>query len=276
MSLFGADCEALEPDFRLLTDEAARNLELVEAFKGLRAIVGELVARRRREGGQSPDMLGMLMELRDGAGRAAMTDSQLISEVMTTVVAGHETTASTLNWTWFLLSRHPLIETRLQAEVDGVMRARTVGLADLAHAPLARQVLEEAMRLYPAGWLMTRRAIKDDQLGEHFVPAGTEIYIAPYFMQRHPGFWDDPDRFDPDRFAPERAGERPELAMLPFSAGPRNCIGEQFARIEMQIHLMTIARRLKLTYAEAGAPALDVGVNLRSRDDFIMKPELRG
>jgi cytochrome P450 len=275
MSLFGNDFEALEPHFRILTDEAARNLELVEAFKGLRAIASELVARRRRGGASAPDMLGMLMGLRDAAGRPAMSDSQLISEVMTIVVAGPETTASTLNWTWYLLSRHPRVEQRVHAEVDGVMLGRTAGLADLGNAPLTRRVIEEAMRLYPAGWLMTRRALKDDQLGEYFVPAGTEIYISPYFMQRHPGFWDDPDRFDPDRFAPERSQDRPELATLPFSAGPRNCIGEVYARTEMQIHLMTVAKCLKLTYADARTPELDVGVNLRSKHDFIMRPERR-
>ena len=275
MSLFGNDFDALEPHFRVLTDELARNLELVEAFKGLREIVGELAARRKRQGDQSPDMLGMLMGLRDRAGRPAMSDSQLISEVMTIVVAGHETTASTLNWTWHLLSRHPRIEQRVHAEVDRVVHGRGVGLADLRNAPLTRQVIEEAMRLYPAGWLMTRRALKDDQLGEYFVPAGAEIYIAPYFMQRHPGFWDDPERFDPDRFAPERSRDRPELATLPFSAGPRNCIGEQYAYTEMQIHLMLVARRLKLTGLDAGTPELDVGVNLRSKHDFIMRPELR-
>jgi len=276
MSLFGNDFEGMEPHFRILTQEAARNLELVEAFKGLRQIVGACVERRRREGRQSPDMLGMLMGLRDSGGRPAMSDSQLISEVMTTVVAGHETTASTLNWTWYLLSRHPQIERRVHAELDTVAPAASVALGDLPAAPLTRQVIEEAMRLYPAGWLMTRRAIEADQLGEYFVPAGTEIYIAPYFMQRHPRFWEDPDRFDPDRFGCERTHDRSQSMMMPFSAGPRNCIGEQFARIEMQIHIMTVARRLRLTYADPAPPTLDVGVNLRSKHDFIMQPELRG
>ncbi len=275
MSLFGADFEEIEPHFRILTEEAARNLELVEAFKRLREIVGALVGRRRRNGDPSPDMLAMLMGLRDAAGRPAMSDPQLISEVMTTVVAGHETTASTLNWTWYLLSQHRRVEQQVHAEVDAVAQGDAVGLADMAKATLTRQVLEEAMRLYPAGWLMTRRALRDDQLGEYFVPAGTEIYIAPYFMQRHPGFWEDPHRFDPDRFAPERSQDRPDLAMLPFSAGPRNCIGEQYARTEMQVHLMTVARRLRLTYAEGRAPELDVGVNLRSKHDIIMSPQLR-
>jgi cytochrome P450 len=124
--------------------------------------------------------------------------------------------------------------------------------------------------------LMTRRALKDDQLGAYFVPAGTEIYVSPYFIQRHPRLWDAADRFNPDRFDSDHLHDRHPLAMLPFSAGPRNCIGEYFARIEMQIHLMIIARRLRLRYAEETPLGLDVGVNLRSKHDFIMTPEIKG
>lgn len=275
-SLFGSDYDGLEPHFRVLTDESVRDLEFAQAFKALRVVVGELVARRRKQGVQALDMLGMLMGMRDAAGGPAMSDAQLVSEVITIIVAGHETTASTLNWAWRLLSQHPAVEQRLYAEVKGVVKGRVAGLGDLPNAPLTRQVIDEAMRLYPAGWLMTQRALKDDQLGEHFVPAGTEIYISPYFMQRHPAFWDEPDRFDPDRFAPARSQDRPELAMLAFSAGPRNCIGELFARIEMQIHIMTLAKHLRLIHVEGPAPELDVGVNLRSKNDFMMFAELRG
>jgi cytochrome P450 len=117
--------------------------------------------------------------------------------------------------------------------------------------------------------------VKDDALGDYFVPAGTEIYIAPYLIQRHPALWEVADRFDPERFGPDQSQGRHPMAMLPFSAGPRNCIGEFFARIEMQIHLMTIARRLRLRYTETTPPELDAGVNLRSRYDFMMTPELR-
>jgi cytochrome P450 len=131
------------------------------------------------------------------------------------------------------------------------------------------------MRLYPAGWLVTRKALRNDRLGEYFVPAGTEIYVPPYFIQRHPDLWEEPDRFNPDRFRPDNSRHRHRLATIPFSAGPRNCIGEHFARIEMQIHLMTIARYLRMRYIPSRPIELEAGVNLRSKYDFIMYPEAK-
>jgi cytochrome P450 len=129
------------------------------------------------------------------------------------------------------------------------------------------------MRLYPPGWLMTRKALSDDRLADYFVPAGTEIYIAPYLIQRHPGLWSQPHLFNPDRFLDETANGRHALAMIPFSAGPRNCIGEFLARVEMQLHLMTVVPNLRLCYASDQAPEIIAGVNLLSRNDFIMSPE---
>jgi cytochrome P450 len=123
--------------------------------------------------------------------------------------------------------------------------------------------------------VVTRKALGDDRLGEYFVPAGTEIYVPPYFIQRHPGVWEEPDRFDPDRFQPDNSKLRHRLATIPFSAGPRNCIGALFARVEMQIHLMTIATHLRLRYIQSMPIELDAGVNLRSRYDFIMYPEAK-
>src|SRR5208337_1190916 len=146
---------------------------------------------------------------------------------------------------------------------------------DLKNLTYTRRVIEEAMRLYPPGWLMTRRAIRDDQIGNYFVPAGTEIYIAPYFIQRHPRLWEAPDRFDPDRFDADASQSRDPLAMLPFSVGPRNCIGEHIARMEMQIHVMMIAKHLRLRYVDSKPPELAAGVNLLSAHDFIMTPEIR-
>ncbi len=129
--------------------------------------------------------------------------------------------------------------------------------------------------MYPAGWLLTRKAFKDDQLGDYFVPAGTEIYISPYLIQRHPALWEHPDCFDPDRFNAAQPQQRHAPAMLAFSAGPRKCIGEFLARIEMQIHLMTIARHLRLRSVDGTAVELDLGVNLRNKNDFIMTPETK-
>ncbi|MFI4933973.1 MAG: cytochrome P450 [Caulobacterales bacterium] len=275
MAIFGDDYETVAPQFRILSEEASRDLEFAQAFRPLRQLVLEVATDRRARGAAAPDMLGMLMAARDARTGQAMADGQLVSEIITLVVAGHETTASTLNWTWYLLSQAPEAEARLHAELDQITDDRSPSLADLPRFAYSRQVIEEAMRLYPAGWLMTRKALADDQLGPYFVPAGTEIYLSPYFLQRREDLWEDPHRFDPDRFAPERSRERPALAMLPFSAGPRNCIGEDFARLEMQLHLMAVARRLRLRYADGPPLALEAGVNLRSRHDFMMFPELR-
>jgi cytochrome P450 len=190
-------------------------------------------------------------------------------------VAGHETTASVLNWTWYLLSQHPRVERNLADELGDLAGRELPPVDEFPKYDYTCRVLEEVMRLYPPGWLMTRRALNDDWLGEYFVPAGTEIYVSPYFIHRRPEYWDAPAAFDPDRFAGEARACRHELALLPFSAGPRNCIGEQLARMEMQVHVMTIAPRIRLRYTPPGPPALNANVNLLSKHEFVMTPELR-
>jgi cytochrome P450 len=275
LSIFGGDYDQIAPRFGMVSDEAARDLRFAQGFRSLRTMVGHLAACRRAQDVKAADILGLLMEARDARHGQPMSESQLTSEILTLVVAGHETTAGTLNWMWFLLSQNPQVEKRLEREVAQLPPGGISTFDDLRGFPLSRQVIEETLRLYPAGWLMTRKALTDDRLGDYFVPAGTEIYIPPYFIQRHPALWENPDRFDPERFAADRPPDRPELAMLPFSAGPRNCIGELFARIEMQLHLLTVVKELRLRYTCEQPPELDVGVNLRSKHDFVMMPEIK-
>jgi len=269
--IFGDDYERVGCRFDLLSQEPARNMEFANSFRALGKIILQVLDRRRKDPAASADILGMLMQARDPQDGQFMQDSQLIDEILTLIVAGHETTGSTLNWTWYLISQHPEVEEKLSNELNTLTSSSEFD--DLPRFLYTRQVVEETMRLYPAGWLVTRRALHADRLGEYFVPAGTEIYIPPYFIQRHPDLWNEPDRFDPDRFSPENSQHRNRLAAIPFSAGPRNCIGALFARIEMQIHLMTIAKRLRLRYIQSGPIELDAGVNLRSKHDFLMHPE---
>jgi cytochrome P450 len=275
MSIFGDDYEEVAPQFRVVSEEAARNLEFAVMLRSLGKITAEVAEKRRQEARIAGDFLGMLMQARDRDSGRAMSDSQLIKEILTLIVAGHETTASTLNWTWYLLSQNPVAEQKLSKELGGWSADKPLSVDDLKGYPYSRQVIEEALRLYPPGWLMTRRAIHDDQMGEFFVPAGTEIYISPFYIQRRPGFWETPDLFNPDRFDATGVDNQPALAMLPFSVGPRNCIGEHLARMEMQMHLMIIAKRLRLRYVESSRPALAAGVNLLSANDFLMTPELK-
>jgi cytochrome P450 len=275
IAIFGLDYEHVAAHFNILSDESARDLQFAQTFRSLGKIVAEVAAQRRQRNISSTDILGMLMEARDRESNQAMPNRQLVNEVMTLIVAGHETTASSLNWLWYLLSQHPEVEQKLSSELGNLREGECLDLDDLPKFIYTRQVLEEALRLYPPGWLMTRRALKHDRLGDYFVPAGTEIYISPYLIQRHPDLWEAPDRFNPDRFGTDHSQDRHPLTMLPFSAGPRNCVGELFARIEMQIHLMTIAKQLRLRYVEKAPPELDAGVNLRSKYDFIMSPEIK-
>jgi cytochrome P450 len=276
-SIFGRDYddyEAIGSHFNLVSEEPARDFAFAQAFRGLRKLILQVADRRRREPTTAHgDFLSLLMHARDARDGQSMQDRQIANEVLTLIVAGHETTASTLNWTWYLLSQHPEVEAQLDRELAHL--TGLPNLADLSRFPYSRQIIEESMRLYPPGWLMTRKALHDDHLGDYFVPAGTEIYIAPYFIQRHPAIWPDPDRFDPSRFDSDRVHDRHRLATIPFSSGPRNCIGERLARLEMQLHLLIIARHLRLRYVQSEPLELDAGVNLRSKSDFIMSPTLK-
>ena len=254
--ILGEDYEQVGFHFDLLM-ENARDMAFARSFRALGKIILQIVEQRRTNPTISTDALSMLMQARDPQSGLFMEDGQLISEILTLIVAGHETTASTLNWTWYLISQHPEVEQRLSNELDNLTTLSEFD--DLPRFLYTRQIIDEAMRLYPPGWLTTWKALRDDWLGEYFVPAGTEIYVPPYFIQRHPKIWEEPDRFNPDRFRPDNPINRHRLATIPFSAGPRNCVGALFARIEMQIHLMTIARYLRLRYIQSRPIELDAG-----------------
>ncbi|SIO34345.1 Cytochrome P450 [Bradyrhizobium erythrophlei] len=277
VAIFGDDYNVVAPHFNVLAEESARNLEFARSFSPLRKIIVEVIAQRRRDNrAAATDILGKLMQARDRERGQPMPDAQLSKEVMTLVVAGHETSAGLLNWLWYLLSQHPGSRDKLSAELDRLPWPAVPTMDSLPKYAYTRKVIDEALRLYPPLWLMTRKAINDDHLGEFFVPAGTEIYISPYLIQRSPQLWEEPDDFDPDRMSPSGSYDRHELAMCPFGAGPRNCIGEQFARLEIQIHLIMFAKELVLRYDEQELPEISTGMNLLSKHDIIMHPEIRG
>jgi cytochrome P450 len=224
-----------------------------------------------------------LMAVRDEDGGAGMTDRQLRDEVMTLVLAGHETTANALTWTWYLLSKHPDVARRVKREVDDVLGERTPRLADLAKLVYTRQVIDESMRLYPPVWAFEREAIEDDAVKGFAVPKGTLIGICPYTLHRHAGYWPNPEGFDPDRFAPDAAekNERPRWAYLPFGAGPRICIGAAFATLEAQLVIAMFASRFRLELPAGANVELDVpAVTLRPRNGLPMtlkrQPPLAG
>lgn len=222
-------------------------------FERALAVLGRAVFRvideRRLAGPGGDDLLSMMLFARDEETGEGMTDQQLRDEVMTLFLAGHETTAIALAWTWYLLSQHPEAQARLEAEVDAALDDRAPRFEDLARLPYTRMVLEESMRLYPPAWGFSRQALAADEIGGYHLPAGWLVFVVPYVMHRHPAYWDEPARFDPTRFTPERAAARPKFVYLPFGAGPRQCIGNQFAMIEAHLIVATLARRYRLRLA---------------------------
>lgn len=216
-----------------------------EAVRELDEIVYRVIADWKQHGEDRGDLLSMLLLARDEDGQP-MSDRQARDEIVTMFLAGHETTANTLNWVWYLLAQHPEVEAKLHAEVDSVLGERVPTLDDLKRLPYAEQVVKEAMRLYPPAFGFSRLAVRDTELGGYPIPAGTEIQAFNYTTHRDPRWWTDPDTFRPERFAPEHAEPNTRYAYLPFGGGPRICIGIGFA--QMEAHLMTalIAARYRL------------------------------
>jgi enediyne biosynthesis protein E7 len=279
-SIFGRDLDRLSAQpggnpFDVVTKEPSRDLQFAYKFRKLGRLVAELAARRRAEPEEHFDFLAMLMAARDKESGAPMGERELIDEVMTLVVAGHETTASGLNWTWYLISRHPAAEARLHAELDAAAELAAPALADTETLIYTQQVINEALRLYPPGWLLSRRTLEADVLGGYHVPPGTNVLLPLYLLHRHPRFWKDPETFDPERFAPEHEAQRPRFAYMPFAAGPRHCIGESFALYEMQVHLYKVARRYRLAYVPDRPLELEAQINLRTRHPLHMKLQPR-
>jgi cytochrome P450 len=248
----------------------ARNRAFRRARRVLDDLVYEMIGARRRSGEDTGDLLSMLMAARDEETGEGMTPRQLRDEVMTFFLAGHETTAVALSWTWSLLAKHPEVVERLRHEVAGVLGTRPPTMADLPNLPLCRMVVEEAMRLYPPVWGVGRQAVKEDIVGGYRIPAGTVLSLSPWVTHRHPDFWPDADRFDPDRFAPEQVRSRPKHAYFPFSSGPRLCIGETFALVEAQIVVAMMTQRYELALPAGAAVVPEPHLTLRPRGGLPM------
>ena len=213
------------------------------------AMVARLLTERRADGIDRGDLLSMLLAARDPETGEGMSDKQLRDEILTIFLAGHETTANALTWTWYLLARHPEAEARLHDELDRVLGGRPPSFADLAELKWTRMVLEEAMRLYPPAHTISRTALGEDRIGGVRVPRGASITISIYVTHRSPNIWPEPERFDPERFAPAAVAGRHRFAYLPFGGGPRICIGSSFAMAEAQVIIAAIAQRYRLRLA---------------------------
>lgn len=242
------------------------NKRIERAVARLDATIYRMIAERRASGELGDDLLSMLLAARDEEGDGAgMSDRQLRDEAMTIFLAGHETTANALTWTWYLLSQHPEVERLLHDEVDRVLGGRAATVADLGELKYCESVFAEAMRLYPPAWAVGRQALEDFAAGEFVVPAGTMVLMSQWVVHRDERFWPDPQRFDPERWTPEARASRPKFAYFPFGGGARVCIGEPFAWMEGVLLLATIAQQWRFELASDARVEPQPLITLRPR-----------
>lgn len=223
------------------------NRKLHRAVRELDGAVRRMLIERRRNPSAVPvDMLDLLLAARDDTG-SGLTVEEVRNQVVTFIVAGHETVASALTWAWALLANHPDRQRDLQDESDAVLGGRPATFADYPRLPFARAVFDEALRLFPPAWLVTRKALEADRLGGHDVPAGSLIILSPWLLHRHPDIWPSPEEFRPERFI---SGQADRTAFIPFGAGLRQCIGRDFAYVEGVLMLASIAGRYSFDYPD--------------------------
>ncbi|MGA2645447.1 MAG: cytochrome P450 [Candidatus Sulfotelmatobacter sp.] len=229
----------LPPILRLLP--TADNFRYRRAARQLDDIVYGLIHRRRLDVEIADDLLSGLLQAQ-AIGRRAMSDEQLRDEVMTLLLAGHETTAVSLSWTWYLLAQYPEVEKKLWSELRAVLNGRSPRVQDLSRLPYTERVVKEAMRLYPPAWAIVRNSLKDSDLGGYRVPAGATVMMSQWVMHRDPRYYDQPEQFNPDRWLEGRAKGASKFTYFPFGGGPRTCIGASFATMEGVLVLAAIAQ----------------------------------
>lgn len=265
-ALFGADvsaqAEAIGQSLQIFMDEFTSmrrplkrllphslplpsKLRYKRAIRELDGIIYSIIQQKRERGKDGGDLLSMLLRAQDEDG-SRMTDQQLRDETVTLFLAGHETTAIALSWTWYLLSSHPEVEEELVGELRDVLAGRPPAVDDLPLLTYTEKVVMEALRLYPPAWSVGREAAEDLEIAGYSVPKGTQVNVSPWVMHRHPGFYPDPEKFNPDRWTGEMVKRLPKFAYFPFGGGQRICIGSSFAMMEASLLLAAVAQRFRL------------------------------
>jgi cytochrome P450 len=246
-----------------------RQLRFRRARRRLQSTVDALVAERGDTSGD--DVLARLIVSACAERDPRVARTRLHDELVTLLLAGHETTASTLSWTLHLIDRHPEVGERLRAEAVEVLGDRLPTYADLPGLRYTSMVLSEAMRLFPPVWILPRKAVGPDEIGGYRVPAGADVLICPFTLHRHPAFWPDPERFDPERFDPDRPSDRPRYAYIPFGAGPRFCVGNHLGTLEAAFVLASIMRELRLETVAGHRVVPEPMLSLRMRGGLPMR-----
>ena len=252
-----------------------RNRRVREGLQMLDTLIDQAI-RDHEQGRANPDtILSQMLTAVDRETNEHMSRDELRDEVITLLVAGHETAASGLTWLFYLLSQNPKVEEDLLAEIDGVLNGRLPSTDDLPNLPTVQRVIAEALRLYPPAWVITRRAVATDTIFGAQIPANAIIIMSPYTLQRHPAFWEKPDQFYPDHFLPEAEQARPRYAYFPFGGGARLCIGDQFAKVEMGLVVTAVLQKYRLHLLPNHPVVADPLVTIRPKHGLMMTIQRR-
>jgi cytochrome P450 len=282
----GADADAIGRAFDAVTDEiAARfrrpifipdwipipgNLRYRAGVAALDRLVYRMIAEHHANGAAGTDLLSVLMQTRDEDGKR-MNDEQLRDEAVTLLLAGHETTALALSWTWYLLSLNPDVDARLHDELEQVLAGRSPAPADMPSLRYTQQVIQESMRMFPPAYGIGREAVRDCEIGGYHVPAGTTLFMSPWLLHHDARWFPEPKRFDPDRWSDGLADRLPRHAYMPFGGGPRICIGNTFAMMEAVLLLATIAQRFRVAPVTSDPVTPFPTITLRPRGGVTLR-----
>ena len=286
-TLFGADVESDAEEIRAALSEILDQFErsvlphadredFENAMSRLDAVIYRIIKQRRASNADRGDLLSMLLLAEDTEGGGGkMTDLQVRDEAMTIFLAGHETSANALAWSWYLLSQHPQVEAQFHNEVDRTLDGRPPQIDDVANLELTARIFAEALRLYPPVWATGRRAIRECRIGDCTIPAGSVVILSQYVTHRDPRWFPNPDAFDPERWTVEARSARPRFSYFPFSAGSRACLGEAFAGVEGVLCLVALAQKWRLRLVPGHPIALQPQLTLRARNGIKMRIESR-
>lgn len=252
-----------------------RNRRFRNGLQKLDALIDQAITDHQQGRGNPDDILSQMLAATDRETGEAMNRAELRDELITLIVAGHETAASALTWLFYLLSQNPEVEEALVAEIDAVLNGRLPTTDDLPNLPTVARTIAEALRLYPPAWVITRRAIEADTLLGEPIPANALIIMSPYTSHRHPAFWQKPDAFYPDHFLPEAEKARPRYAYFPFGGGARLCIGDQFAKVEMGLIVTAVLQKYRLKLLPNHPVVPDPLVTIRPKHGLMMTIQRR-
>ena len=246
------------------------NREYNKAFSVLKEIVMGIIQERRAMNDRPNDLLTTMIEMTDEDSKKGMNDQQIFDEILTLFMAGHETTAHTLVWTWYLLSKNPQVRKKLNNEVDAILQNSDVSFAQVPQLSYTKMVIQESMRYIPAVWGIGREAIADDRIDGFPIPKGATVGVSIYQMHHHPKYWENPEGFDPERFNPDNESKINKWVYMPFGGGPRACVGNAFAMMEAQIILAMLSKRYTLNLRSDIPIEFDPGITLRPKYEFFM------